>query len=386
MPDELAYERDLNHFWNAVVTGAAADPVALDPADIALVRRMHQAVNDFDSRPTAERNWEDVLARIAAGSPPEGMMLTAKSIAPGRIVRSPDGRLPSASVLVPQTPRDWSMRTAGSILATAALVVFVVIGSLFAGGPLRHRFLDALVAIPAISGSPTAVTGVTTQLLLDQHDVPLTPGHGSITLMIVQLEPGVSYQEPGYHGTFLFAVEEGSVEIQLSGGAQNLSVGDQYVGVTTHGSTITNTGTSPAQVYQLELNDAATEPETIGYAFSDPTRGCTNTPISTSATFPPEASRVTVERLTLQPGASLPPQIANGWDWIGIGAGRLGVKLAGDHLPFRWKSGSERTFGIGQQMPPISADTEVILRNADDQPLTLYRLVIIPASTATPPP
>jgi hypothetical protein len=100
---------------------------------------------------------------------------------------------------------------------------------------------------------------------------------------------------------------------------------------------------------------------------------------------------ITLERLTLPPGTALDPYVKTDLDWVGIAAGRLGVTLEGERLPFRWDPGEERSFGLSQSLPAIQAGTEVTLRNASDVPLILYRLTIEPGGTegsaaATPMP
>jgi hypothetical protein len=71
-------------------------------------------------------------------------------------------------------------------------------------------------------------------------------------------------------------------------------------------------------------------------------------------------------------------------NWLGIHAGRLGVKLDGERLPFRWKSGAERTFSATQFVPAIQPGTVVTLRNAGDDPLILYRLTLMPGKAGAP--
>jgi hypothetical protein len=60
------------------------------------------------------------------------------------------------------------------------------------------------------------------------------------------------------------------------------------------------------------------------------------------------------------------------------------MTLEGERLPFRWKSGAERTFRYGQYLPALQPGTRMTLRNAADDPLVLYRLTLTPiASNAT---
>ena len=90
-----------------------------------------------------------------------------------------------------------------------------------------------------------------------------------------------------------------------------------------------------------------------------------------------------MKRLTLAPGAALPTYTESGLDWLGIRAGRLTVRLEGEQLPFRWKSGAERAFGRAQILPVFPAGSQVTLRNAGDDPLIFYRLTITPGGGET---
>jgi hypothetical protein len=58
------------------------------------------------------------------------------------------------------------------------------------------------------------------------------------------------------------------------------------------------------------------------------------------------------------------------------------MTLEGEQLPFRWKSGAERTFRRGQYLPALQPGTRMALRNAEDDPLVLYRLTIAPVDSS----
>ena len=62
----------------------------------------------------------------------------------------------------------------------------------------------------------------------------------------------------------------------------------------------------------------------------------------------------------------------------------MGMTLEGETLPFRWKSGAERTFRSGQYLPALRPGTRMTLRNAEDDPLVLYRLTLMPMGGGTP--
>jgi hypothetical protein len=100
------------------------------------------------------------------------------------------------------------------------------------------------------------------------------------------------------------------------------------------------------------------------------------TPISSSAQLPTGVNRVLVERLTLAPGASLPSFTLAEQQWIGLGAGTVGVKLKGERLPLYWEAGDEREVAFPSLFPTIAAGTEMTVRNVGHDQLVLYRLSI----------
>src|SRR5690606_12688581 len=104
--------------------------------------------------------------------------------------------------------------------------------------------------------------------------------------------------------------------------------------------------------------------DATGYG-SDPLVHRVDRLIETSASdLPGGTARLIVERLTLAPGGALSPEEARPWVWTEVEDGALGLTLEGEQLPFRWKSGAERTFRSGQYLPPIRPGTRMTFRNA----------------------
>jgi hypothetical protein len=104
--------------------------------------------------------------------------------------------------------------------------------------------------------------------------------------------------------------------------------------------------------------------------------------------LPGGSSRLILERLTLPLGSTLPPYQASPQVWTGVESGVLGLTLAGQ-TPFLWESGQERAIRPGQPWPQIPyspenpliiGGTEMKLRNAGDDPLVLYRLMLVPGT------
>src|SRR5262249_17000352 len=153
---------------------------------------------------------------------------------------------------------------------------------------------------------------------------------------------------------------------------RTLHAGESWSGSTRAVDIIRNSGSDEARVLKVELIDAvATTSDpmpNVNGLVSDPMRATYEIPIEAATSLPGGPGRVTLEQLTVAPGEALPAYSQIGLNWIGIGAGRLGVKLEGEHLPFRWKSGQERTFSVAEMLPVIPVGTKVTLRNAGDAP------------------
>ena len=97
-----------------------------------------------------------------------------------------------------------------------------------------------------------------------------------------------------------------------------------------------------------------------------------------TATLPDGTARVVVERVTVPPGSTLPPETAAELSRIGLTAGRFGVTVEGEKLPTLWESGRERVLVAGSWLPHFAPGTRMMLRNADEEPAVLYRVTITP--------
>jgi hypothetical protein len=94
--------------------------------------------------------------------------------------------------------------------------------------------------------------------------------------------------------------------------------------------------------------------------------------------LPPGASRVVLERLTLEPGASLATEPRAGQDLLDVVSGTLGLTLVGDGLPQGWRSGREREVGPAEPLPALVPGTRDTLHNVGEEPLILLRLRVLP--------
>jgi len=279
-------------------------------------------------------------------------------------------------------------------LATVAIVLLVLAGSIFMLRPIRSQDSAWLPALPAVSGTPAAEGEIMTETLIDVPQAALPAGPVQILAGITELQPGVTASLGGQVGTSSYFVEQGTVRISHSGVEQIVHAGERWSAPVDGDWGVSNVGDDLARVYEVDVNDAINTSTAFIDAsttskFSDPEGFADIFVIQAASTLPPGMGGVTLERMLLPPGAAVAPYAKQEFQWIGVAAGRVGATLEGDHLPFRWDSGEERTFGLFQTVPAIQPGTEMTLRNAHRVPLVLYRLTIVPdnvgGSSATTP-
>jgi hypothetical protein len=366
----------LSDHLDAVVTGEPPLSPTVDPDTAATVMRFF-AADDAPDPPSglANQMWAELMHAHAAQSVQGATSSVASN---GHVSQSWSG------ASLPPPRRRWVLTQ----LATAALVLLALLGSFVVLGPLRSRNATWLPVLPAITGTPTAERGILTETLIDAADVVLPAGHTTLYVIVTELQPGVSSTLGGQVGTMLYRVEQGSVRISHSGVTQVVNAGEQWGGPVDGEASFENVGDDIARIVEADLLDSTATSSTGAYyasKFSDPRGGTESFVIEAATNLTATAGGVTLERLTLPPGAALESFAHTGLEWVGVGAGRLGVTLAGERLPFRWDSGEERTFGLFKSPPSIPAGTEVTLRNAGDSSLVLYRLTLSPLADVTPP-
>jgi hypothetical protein len=227
---------------------------------------------------------------------------------------------------------------------------------------------------------------VITETVLDATMDALPSGHNVVAVERWRLQPGsVPMTRPPSTGVVVIAAESGEITANQAGIAHQLAAGEPFT-LAAQEASLRASGPDEATAFMVTIYAGANN---AGHASErwdvDPIAHAVDYPISTSAdALPGGAGRIVLERLTLPPGSALPPQEANPLVWTGVGAGVLGLTLEGEHLPFRWKSGAERTFRPGQYLPPIQPGTHLTLRNAGEDPLILYRLTLTPRGTGGP--
>lgn len=373
---------ELNRFWNAAATGEAPEgEFGLETEEMQFIRSLQRAGAGAAPESSPDLAWTRVRARIAPGPDPLAQLrvltIPASAVAANGHASPPRPRSVAPSL------RPWSRRFLSS-LATAALLVLTVIGSLIASGMLRPGAGLRLPTLPGTSGALSVDNGIVTETLLDTPVKSLPDGHATVSYGLLQLQPGVTRNWPGIDGTIVVTVDRGTVEVRTGAETRRLEAGEYLVFETADGFTTRNVGPGEAQLSEVALLNAvaASFGPQDGQPFSNSLSGRMEWPIRVGTMLPGGAGRTLLERVMLPPGAALPSQISTGLDWVGIEQGRLGVKLKGDQLPFRWDPGEERIYGVSQQPPPARPGTEVIMRNAGDTPLILYRLAIAPMPPA----
>jgi hypothetical protein len=386
--DDAEFADRLDRFLDALVASTDRSPNGplLPDHELAATVRQLQA---HDDAPPANPRFADRLLEdlMHAKTPHDASTFPLPPALPS--VR--DRQAPSRSVPRLDTSRlGWTLGQ----LATAAVVLLALVASFIVLGPLRSRSSAWLPVLPAISGTPTAEGGVVTETLIDVPDASLPAGPVQIYSGYTELQPGVSASLGGQVGTSFYRVEQGTVRIFHSGVEQIVNAGEQWSAPVNGEWGLENVGDDVARIVEADVNDALATSSidaSTNSKFSDPQGYADIFVISAATDLTTGSGRVTLERLILPPGTAMAPFAKTQFDWIGVAAGRVGVTLEGERLPFRWDPGEERAFGLFQSLPAIPAGTEMTLRNAGDEPLVLYHLTIAPSGAggsgaATPTP
>jgi hypothetical protein len=217
----------------------------------------------------------------------------------------------------------------------------------------------------------------TLETLLDTTTDALPTGHAIVAVDRWRLQPSATALTlPPLGGMVIVTVTSGDLIATAGGTEHPLAAGDTFApGDEEVAFRVPESGDAAMFVVYVFSGFADT-----GFWGTDPIAHRVDYLISTSVdALPGGSARVVLERLTLPPGSALPPQEVAPLVWTEIGEGAVGMTLEGERLPFRWKSGAERTFRHGQYLPVLQPGTRVTLRNADDTPLVLYRLTITPS-------
>jgi hypothetical protein len=190
---------------------------------------------------------------------------------------------------------------------------------------------------------------------------------------------------PAHEGVVVLAVEVGQLTVTVDGTDHHL-VGGEALDVANAEFAFHNSGTAVATAYvayaipqfSAQVGHGADQIWLSG----DPLVHTHDVVISSVAEKVPAGSgRLVLERMTVLPGSALPAETASPWIWIRAGNGILGLSLTGESLPTGWESGAEREFPSHFQnlLPAIAPGTTMVMRNAGDDPLVLYRLTLEPS-------
>lgn len=329
MNDDRDDVERLRTFWDGLVHGDPTLPDDLDPSTAATVQQLHTLYQP--PRPTPEfrdQLKEDLLVTTMH---PDSDLVTPRWMS--RSASSPDGhsvRWPLPLVAPASAPAH-----AGWILAhvaTAALLVLMVVGSLVLFGPGRpHRLEQAPVAIPALGATaptpataePSTATTVGTTPLLRVNLTEPWPGNTAfVTLFRGTYAPGGYSREVSTRTPQLFFVETGVVTARLvagegapvnlggqPGSAAQLATpaGDGSVQIAAGEAGLLLTGTT------VELRNEGSTPAAVLWMVSSPSNVATETSEvlydqlfgGVQQAVPPPPMMVGLDRLTLAPDAAL---------------------------------------------------------------------------------
>jgi mannose-6-phosphate isomerase-like protein (cupin superfamily) len=243
-------------------------------------------------------------------------------------------------------------------------------------------YLEVTVA-PAGEESPAPGTATPPTVAVDRMVETtidgLTAGYANVWVERLGIAPGSATLSQGPRPEpQLFAIETGTVVATVASVERTMSAGDFLVRPTGQELVLRNTGSIEAAI--LFVSFFQVDATVFQYDSTDITEEVL-LHYSTYA-LPTGPIHVVCERLTLPRGTSLPHQPAE-MEWLGAGAGQVGVTLEGEDLPTAWDSGEERVFPALAALPVFSPTWQVTLRNAGEEPLVLYRLSVT-ATIATP--
>ena len=326
--DRADVER-LRAYWDDVVHGNPTVPDDLDSSTAATVQRLHALYQP--PLPTPEFRDQLKEALVAPTMHPDSGLISRRwmsrsaNSSNGHPVRQPLPTIVQASV--PARVR-WIL----AHVATAALLILMVVGSLVLFGPGRpHRQEEAPGAIPALgttastpaNADPTAVPAPGTTPLLR---LPLTepwPGNTAfVSLFRGTYAPGGYSRDVSALAPQLFFVETGGVTARLvagegapvnlggkpgsapqlatPGGANPVQFAAGEAGLLLTGTTVElrNEGSTPASVLWLLSSPSKVAAETSEVLFDQLAGGV-------QQAVPPPPMMVGLDRLTLAPDAAM---------------------------------------------------------------------------------
>jgi hypothetical protein len=332
MNDDRADVERLRAYWDGVVHGNPTGPDDLDPSTAATVQRLHALYQP--PLPTPEFRDQLKEALVATTMHPESGLISHPWMS--RSGRSPNDHLvrrPLPSIVQASAPARgrWIL----AHVATAALLILMMVGSLVLFGPGRaHRQEEAPDAIPALgatastpaSADPTAVLAPGTTPLLRLTLAEPWPGNmafvslfrgtyapGGYTRDVSALAPQLFFVEAGEVTAHLVAGEGAPVNLggkpgsapQLAtlGGASPVQVAAGEAGLLLTGTAVElrNEGSTPASVLWLLASPSKVAVERSEVQFDQLAGGV-------QQAVPPPPMLVGLDRLTLAPDAAMPAE------------------------------------------------------------------------------
>jgi quercetin dioxygenase-like cupin family protein len=375
-PDDRVHDEErLDGFWNELVAGKPAPATDLDPSLIDVVRRFHRST-DVPGPDAAfvDRLMEELMETTVPAAPVPRL----PSIPPnGRVARP---RTRWSSPVRPAAPRGWLVTQ----LATAALLLLTLLGIYFAF--LHDRFAaDGPTGVPGLAGSPVSIQAppaVLRETIVDTVFDPLPQGKPNVFVERWHFKPGpATFTQVPIEEPQVLAVTVGTIVGTFGGMEQTLTAGHQVVVPAGQGVILRN----PDPAVEAELFFILITPDYGVGEQHDPAYISADNPIASFATsLPGGPGRVVLERLTVPPGASLPPEESTGAGRIGIESGRLGLTFEGENLLRGWQPGQEQEFWAQSNLLVFRPGTRMTIRNAGDDTLVLYRVMITPLGSGTP--
>lgn len=387
MSPDMGIADRLSIHLDAVVTGSPPRPGALDEAVIETVDRFF-AADDVPPPPLglADRVWEDLFRQTQAtpaGNQREVLVHRRDTM------RGPVSERRPAFGLLHVLPPPRRML---AHLATAALVVLTLVGSLLVlGGPPRPVGQEERPAsIPAVSSAPN-VTSVMEALVTEW---PAADPLLVATLRRETLDPGAEetfgVADVTGDSVDLFLVESGQLTVEGDGAMflwrRTDGPGSEPTALPAGSTIVLDPGDSvylPLGTSARRRNDATQPAVFMGFQLTQKEillhpAGVTNLRIVPDKILnapPPAPATLGLHRLRLAPGERVPLLALPGLQMLYIEAGTLdlmGARRLGDLSPASWTS-----IPAGQGMAHFDATTA--LANSGAEPATVLLVTIEPA-------
>jgi hypothetical protein len=260
-------------------------------------------------------------------------------------------------------------------LATAAILLLTLVSGLLMARPQPTRLQEPAASLPALVSSPATTRELVTTTRFEATIDNVPAGATAATLEQWEFTSNAALTMVAASDAHWIIAIKGSFAVAVDGVASTLTMGEGLVVPADQELVVESTSETAALLHGGVMPmypPRHFDSRVLTY----------RTLIHSAATMPGGAIRVIMERVTVAPGTTLPTFLLRDNEWVGIGAGSVGVMLEGERLPLYWHAGEERAFAFPSSFPHVTPGTRVTLRNVADDQLVLYHMSVIAGDAA----